>query len=407
MSEHEGARPAAAATAEVATANVQAVPAAPTLQRQSAVRQIHRSLQAWRSPSAEGEGDEGESAEGGDKADEGEVAPEATAQTETPDEAAPKVAAKRQGSSARGGRIGSSTVRQALRKVMRSTTPPPGTTPAGPNAEQLAQMRSLELAADAIKKRNQAILAASAGGVPGPEAMHASAQITQFVAAAKTIFKDWDMYQTPEARIRMMAFAASDTLTAAGVPTPVVVADDAETSFRAGAWRLSISKQSYSAKPANEDKAANIASTVYHEARHAEQYFNVARMLAGKGKNATEIAAEVPGGIPPRIAAEACLKPMPPTDPDCVQFQRILDALRDPATKKLTEDILDKVFAAGRATMAAIAAGRANAPDAQTKSDEAKAAWLIANPLVEQQKRLDPEVDAYGIENLVKAAFKA
>jgi len=51
------------------------------------------------------------------------------------------------------------------------------------------------------------------------------------------------------------------------------------------------------------DRVAEVASVCFHEARHAEQVFTVARLVAGEGKNAKAIAAEV--GIPEWVAKAA------------------------------------------------------------------------------------------------------
>jgi len=59
------------------------------------------------------------------------------------------------------------------------------------------------------------------------------------------------------------------------------------------------------------DRVAEVASVCYHEARHAEQIFAVARLVAGEGKDAKAIAAEV--DLPEHIAqaALAAKGPMP------------------------------------------------------------------------------------------------
>src|SRR5262245_59034501 len=41
------------------------------------------------------------------------------------------------------------------------------------------------------------------------------------------------------------------------------------------------------------DKASELVNTIYHETRHAEQYFRVARLLASQGKNEDEIFIEL------------------------------------------------------------------------------------------------------------------
>jgi len=51
-----------------------------------------------------------------------------------------------------------------------------------------------------------------------------------------------------------------------------------------------------------------MADTVYHEARHAEQWYRMAQMRAGQGRTAAQIATEM--GIPARIAAVAAGAPL-------------------------------------------------------------------------------------------------
>jgi hypothetical protein len=52
----------------------------------------------------------------------------------------------------------------------------------------------------------------------------------------------------------------------------------------------------------------DIANTVYHEARHAEQWFNIAQLRAGQGRTSAQIASEM--GIPARIASAAVAAPI-------------------------------------------------------------------------------------------------
>jgi len=80
---------------------------------------------------------------------------------------------------------------------------------------------------------------------------------------------------------------------------------DPKSPFRAafdfGDWHLIINLNLWSGKAATSlsdlsiDEAAAAAGTIYHEARHAEQHFRIARMDAGrsKQKSAADIAAEI------------------------------------------------------------------------------------------------------------------
>ena len=86
-------------------------------------------------------------------------------------------------------------------------------------------------------------------------------------------------------------------------------------AFAGGIFGIKINTSDFSKRPGvtkvsdlNQAEIAEIVDTIYHEARHSEQYFRVARMLAGQGKNAAEIATQV--GIPNIVAAEAVKSPL-------------------------------------------------------------------------------------------------
>lgn len=57
-----------------------------------------------------------------------------------------------------------------------------------------------------------------------------------------------------------------------------------------------------------QGEVSQIARTLYHEPRHAEQYFRIARMQAGEGKSADDIETDM--DIPADIAAAAFASPL-------------------------------------------------------------------------------------------------
>jgi len=86
-------------------------------------------------------------------------------------------------------------------------------------------------------------------------------------------------------------------------------------SFSGGTFSMLVNTSDFTKRPGitkasqlNQGEIAEIIDTIYHEARHAEQYYRVARVLAGKGKSAAEIAQVV--GIPNTIAAKAFANPL-------------------------------------------------------------------------------------------------
>jgi hypothetical protein len=107
--------------------------------------------------------------------------------------------------------------------------------------------------------------------------------------------------------------AVNEELAAIGVP-PVKVVMFNQTpnaaEFDAAGWTMVLNPDMFSPRrhatlmgDLNADEAANIAMTVVHEARHAEQRFRIARLQAGEGK-----AAE--GEMDEEAAAAAAAAPL-------------------------------------------------------------------------------------------------
>ena len=85
--------------------------------------------------------------------------------------------------------------------------------------------------------------------------------------------------------------------------------------FRKATWVIRMNPAAFSdrsgvTKVSDLTKAevAEIADTVYHEARHAQQYFRVARVKAGEGKTKAQIKTAV--GIPLEVAKKAKDSPL-------------------------------------------------------------------------------------------------
>lgn len=91
--------------------------------------------------------------------------------------------------------------------------------------------------------------------------------------------------------------AINEELAAIGVPAVRVVMFNQTPNaaeFDASGWAIVLNPDRFSPRrhatlmgDLNSDEAANIAMTVVHEARHAEQRFRIARLNAGEGKTET------------------------------------------------------------------------------------------------------------------------
>jgi hypothetical protein len=96
---------------------------------------------------------------------------------------------------------------------------------------------------------------------------------------------------------------AGDMLSIYGMPRPQVwgaidATSAVEGQFTKEDWKLYLSPHitgdpTQSLETLTADQVKHIVSVVYHEARHAEQYFKIAQFLADKGATADEIATKM------------------------------------------------------------------------------------------------------------------
>jgi hypothetical protein len=144
----------------------------------------------------------------------------------------------------------------------------------------------------------------------GETGIGAPAAVGRFVGAAKAIQKDWTTLATADKRAQKMGDAANDELKKAGVEqcTVKVEAMDAAGALGFRTWTLRIGKNAFDKATLSLTELADAADTIYHEARHAEQWFRMARLRAGAGKKAAEIATELE--LPPTVVAAAAAKPL-------------------------------------------------------------------------------------------------
>ncbi len=156
-------------------------------------------------------------------------------------------------------------------------------------------------------------------GIAGPRTLPAlfagglarGGEMDQFVTAAKQVQTDWATLATAQARADTLMVAVNARLTAAGVPNCVGVLRNlgpAAGQLDFTTWQIDLGQVPFSAATITDDAAADITSTVYHEARHAEQWFRMAQMRAGQGQTAAQITTTMQ--IPATISAQAVANPL-------------------------------------------------------------------------------------------------
>jgi hypothetical protein len=116
--------------------------------------------------------------------------------------------------------------------------------------------------------------------------LRSSKSTAAYIAKAKTVAADWVKLGSAEARAKALLAAVNEQLAAAKVP-PVkpelkdVVGELAHFHFET--WTMVLGEKAFANNTITDDEAREAEATVYHEARHAEQWFMMARLLAGQG----------------------------------------------------------------------------------------------------------------------------
>jgi hypothetical protein len=119
----------------------------------------------------------------------------------------------------------------------------------------------------------------------------ATIALDRFATAAKSAQKNWGSL-TPEQRAAQLGNAANAELDIAGVKQVDPQLENLGArlgEFHFKTWILGLGRPAFSAATVTDAQAAEIAATVYHEARHAEQWYRMARMLIAKKMTPEEI----------------------------------------------------------------------------------------------------------------------
>ena len=144
------------------------------------------------------------------------------------------------------------------------------------------------------------------------------ATVTAFVnAVQQNAFDLWSTL-TAQQRGEVVVQAAIDALQSCGVPPPGrdvrALAPGYLGFFNFGPWALQISNTIFAGAP-----TVDVAETVYHEARHCEQWFYMARFHAlGRGKTVPEMAQAIRRGLGIKSIAvcnQAAIRPIRYGDP--------------------------------------------------------------------------------------------
>jgi len=142
----------------------------------------------------------------------------------------------------------------------------------------------------------------------------AAGAVDQFATNVKAPIAAWDSYGADvEKRQRALFEPATKQLEALGAPRitsilqdPRMVAESTFAAFMPATWMVLINPSGLQANATDEEKA-RVAGAIYHEIRHAEQFYRIARMLAGEGAE-QELSAL---GLRSDVVAQARKNPLP------------------------------------------------------------------------------------------------
>jgi uncharacterized Zn-binding protein involved in type VI secretion len=137
------------------------------------------------------------------------------------------------------------------------------------------------------------------------------ANMAEFCKQFAQLVRDWPRL-TPEQRRARLEQIANNQLAKSGLPTQSVAGSasltpgNAQYDFPSG--RLEVSQAELNSPTLSPAAGRSLANSVYHESRHAEQWYLMARQQAGAGASAAQIQSSM--GVPANFAASAAANPL-------------------------------------------------------------------------------------------------
>jgi len=164
----------------------------------------------------------------------------------------------------------------------------------------------------------------------------------EFVEEFKKLQKDWPKLK-PSEREQRIEDIANKQLKKSGVPAVGVVPEKLPKGngghLDFNNWQLALNEDMLNSSSLSDVDAKEFANTVYHESRHAEQWYLMAQKRASDGQNATKIRDEMT--IPGKVAKEAEKNPISKKSNQAKCAQKLHDSVygkdRNARNKTLTD----------------------------------------------------------------------
>lgn len=186
-----------------------------------------------------------------------------------------------------------------------------------------------------------------ASGLNGP------GQGLEFGAAAQTeVIDQWNEL-TPQQRGTELVRLVNAHLEGAGIPPVTPNVEDGGNnlgSFSFGTWQMDIGEVALQDEQLTLAEAKDVVNTIFHEARHAEQWFRMAQLRASQGRSGAQIATET--GIRADIAELAAASPLEPGSMEALVAKGWYDSVYGSGSDH-REAVFDELDAADEALAAA------------------------------------------------------
>jgi uncharacterized Zn-binding protein involved in type VI secretion len=268
---------------------------------------------------------------------------------------------------------------------------------------------SVKSVSNPLAATNPGGAAPAAGGATTPvspcsgKGMEKPENEKEFADGMKKLKKDWKTL-TAAQRKDQMEKLINDQLAKSGVPKVPVVNDpnldkDTDGQFDFPTGNMDLNPNQTSSNDLTDAQAKDLGDTLYHESRHAEQWFLMARSEAAKGKKAEQIAHDL--GIPLDNAKAAVANPLPDNDPMKNCAEAMYDSVygKDSAHRdKVLTDMpkLSKAVDDAKANQKKVNDNPAStAADKKAAQDAVNAAEKANNDNYDAYRALPEEADAW------------
>jgi hypothetical protein len=227
----------------------------------------------------------------------------------------------------------------------------------------------------AVQKASQAVTQKAA---PEVGTLASWGSYDMFIQGMQAVEARWTAL-SPADRAKALEETLFDVLRSNNLPLPVTLVKDLKGSqgqFDYTHWTIALHQNMLEKQAIKPGEIEALAGTLYHEARHLEQLFGVARLMAGQGQTAAQISQQT--GINPAMVQKAAQQPLGAGTAAASEAQEFYDELFG-ASSQSSRAVRVAATQASNALAAAMAAERRTI-------GELKA--LLADPNATQEQKV-------------------